>query len=300
MRDILNTGATPGRISTGDWHISGARGASLYCRFWEIENPRAILFIVHGVGEHGGRYDYIARHFCRLGFNCYAIDHRGHGMSEGPRWNVEKFDYLVEDLHNFVRSVKAEKPALAKNCFMLGHSLGGEIALKYNIVHPCEIKALVASGPSVGLVGYSAGKLKFLVSILRVLSVVAPGLKMAPPIDPLALNHDKANVDAYASDPLVCHHGTKARMALAIGSNALWLNRSASLLKTPCLVLQGGDDSIVDPEAVGKFFGKMGSADKKFIKYGRFYHEILSEPQGFEGGKGRVLKDVDGWLLARV
>lgn len=300
MRDILDTGADYGRISAGDWHICGARGASLYYRFWTVENPRAILFIVHGVGEHSGRYDYVARHFCALGFNCYAIDHRGHGKSDGPRWNVEKFDYFVKDLHNFVRSVKAENPALAKSCFMIGHSLGGEISLKYNIVHPGEIKALVASGPSVGLVGYSTGKLKFLVSVLRVLSAIAPGLQMAPPIDPLALNHDKANVDAYASDPLVCHHGIKARMALAIGSNALWLNKNAHLLNLPSLVLQGGQDSIVDSKSVGDFFGRIGTSDKKIIKYGDFYHEILNEPKEFDGGRERVLKDAGDWLLPRV
>ncbi|MDD5503385.1 MAG: lysophospholipase [Candidatus Thermoplasmatota archaeon] len=296
----MDTGAKLGRISTGDWHIIGTRDASLYCRFWEIESPRATLLIVHGVGEHSGRYDYVARHFCSLGFNCYAVDHRGHGKSEGPRWNVEKFDYFVEDLHNFVRSVKGENPELAKNCFMLGHSLGGEIALKYNIVHPGEMRALVVSGPSVGLVGYSTGKLKFLVFVLRALSAIAPGVKMAPPIDPLALNHEKANVDAYANDPLVCHDGIKARMALAIGSNALWLNKNAPLLKTPCLVLQGSDDALIDPKSVGEFFRKIGSADKKFIKYGSFYHEILNEPNAFEGGKGRVLKNIDDWILPRI
>jgi len=280
--------------------LTGRENASLYYQYWKVENPRAILIIVHGFGEHTDRYDHVARHFCQHGISCYAIDHRGHGRSAGPRWNVEDFDYFVADLHKFISMVKERE---GKNkYFMQGHSLGGEIALKYALVHPGDIDALFVSGPVLGQQGMTLALLREVVPSIAALAKESPDMATpgAEPIDTKYLSHDEDNTKAYADDPLVCHEAMKVRFASEAGKNIIWLQDHAHELNVPCLFLQGSEDSLVDTDATVDFYNKVKEEDKKLIVYEGFYHEIFNEPESFQGGKKRVFSDVDEWLLPRI
>jgi len=292
--------AKSGEIAREHDSLTGRENASLYYQYWKVENPRAILIIVHGFGEHTDRYDHVARHFCQHGISCYAIDHRGHGRSAGPRWNVEDFDYFVADLHKFISMVKERE---GKNkYFMQGHSLGGEIALKYALVHPGDIDALFVSGPVLGQQGMTLALLREVVPSIAALAKESPDMATpgAEPIDTKYLSHDEDNTKAYADDPLVCHEAMKVRFASEAGKNIIWLQDHAHELNVPCLFLQGSEDSLVDTDATVDFYNKVKEEDKKLIVYEGFYHEIFNEPESFQGGKKRVFSDVDEWLLPRI
>jgi len=292
--------AKSGEIAREHDSLTGRENASLYYQYWKVENPRAILIIVHGFGEHTDRYDHVARHFCQHGISCYAIDHRGHGRSAGPRWNVEDFDHFVADLHKFIGMVKERE---GKNkYFMLGHSLGGEIALKYALVHPGDIDALFVSGPVLGQQGMPLALLREVVPSIATLAKESPDMVTpgAEPIDTKYLSHDEDNTKAYADDPLVCHEAMKVRFASEAGKNIIWLQDHAHELNVPCLFLQGSEDSLIDTDATVDFYNKVKEEDKKLIVYEGFYHEIFNEPESFQGGKKRVFGDVDEWLLPRI
>lgn len=303
------TGETDGAgIAKGNGFFEGREGVSLYYQYWRVEEPKAIMILVHGFGEHSDRYDEVAKHFCGEGISCYALDHRGHGRSGGPRWNVENFDYFVDDLHKFVQLVK-EGEGLNRY-FMLGHSLGGEIALKYAIVHPEEIDGLIVSGPAVG--GYQSvpllGRMAVPLPMMRLLvPLLGLGERLLPDmgmpgskIDPSLLNHDENNTRAYAEDPMVCHEPMKLGITAELSKNIVWLQDHASELQVPSLILTGGGDVLVPTEAVEDFYNKVEIPDKEFIRYDGFYHEILNEPESYKGGKERVLGDIDSWLLPRI
>jgi len=292
--------AKSGEITREHDSLTGREDASLYYQYWKVGNPRAILIIVHGFGEHTDRYDHVARHFCQHGISCYAIDHRGHGRSTGPRWNVEDFDHFVADLHKFISMVKERE---GKNkYFMQGHSLGGEIALKYALVHPGDIDALFVSGPVLGQRGMPLAMLRDVIPSIAALAKESPDMATpgAEPIDTKYLSHDEDNTKAYADDPLVCHEAMKVRFASEAGKNIIWLQDHAHELNVPCLFLQGSEDSLVDGDATVDFYNKVKEEDKKLIVYEGFYHEIFNEPESFQGGKKRVFSDVDEWLLPRI
>ena len=280
--------------------FTGCENASLYYQYWKVEKPKAILIIVHGFGEHTDRYDHVARHFCQRDISCYAIEHRGHGRSTGPRWNVEDFDYFIADLHKFVGIVKGKEGR--NKYFMQGHSLGGEIALKYALVHPEDIEALFVSGPALGQREMPLDLMRDVIPSIATVAKESPDMATpgAEPIDPKYLNHDEENTKAYADDPLVCHESMKVRFAFEAGKNIIWLQDHALELKVPCLFLQGSEDRLVEPNATVDFYNKVKEEDKKLIIYEGFYHEIFNEPERFHGGKERFFNDVDGWLLPRI
>ena len=186
--------------------------------------------------------------------------------------------------------------------FMLGHSLGGEIALKYALVHPEDIDALFVSGPAVGQKEMPLAVLRDVVPSIATLAKESPDMATpgAEPIDPKYLSHDENNTKAYADDPLVCHEAMKVRFAFEAGKNIIWLHDHAHELNVPCLFLQGSEDNLVDPDGTVDFYNKVKEEDKKLIVYEGFYHEIFNEPESFQGGKKRYFSDVDEWLLPRI
>lgn len=283
--------------------FEGELKVRLFYRSFKTEQPRGAIVLVHGFGEHSGRYLGMAEHFLNQGLNVYALDHRGHGRSEGPRWNPERFEYYVEDLKTFIEDIKLKEGV--DRVFMLGHSLGGEIALSYALTYPEDLKSLVVSGPGVGMylsipglgrTVVNASAARALVPLLDGMARLLPDAPLpGTQIDPALLNHDQANTQAYASDPLVCHEPMKLRFAAESGKAMIRIWDDVLHFRTPVLILQGEDDVIVPPSEVRRLYEALGIQDKAFIMYEGFYHEIFNEL-----GKERVYEDVDAWLLPRL
>jgi alpha-beta hydrolase superfamily lysophospholipase len=276
--------------------FQGMLNAKIFYQYWQVDDPVGVLVIAHGFGEHSNRYLEMAGYFSKLGFSCYALDHRGHGRSEGDRWNVEDFDYFLDDLHTYINMVKNWEKQ--DKVFLLGHSMGGEIAIKYALTYPQDLDGLIVSSPSVGaylsgievpqfantLIGTFIGPLT---NIDLLADFPMPGTQIPAEY----LSHDKSVVDAYVNDPMVCHEAVKVRMSVELSKNMSYIQNNANLLNVPVLVMYGTDDKVVPPDSTVNFYDKVKFKNKKLIGFEGYYHEIFNEI-----GKEDVYKATEDWL----
>jgi alpha-beta hydrolase superfamily lysophospholipase len=247
-----------------------------------------VVVIAHGAGEHSGRYEHVGARLSAAGFATYALDHRGHGRSEGTRALIDRLDRAVADLRSFIALARSRHEGL--RCFLLGHSMGGCISLQYTLAHQEEIDGLVLSGPMAALAAASPATLLG----ARVLSTIAPTLGVYD-VEIEAVSRDPAVVEAYASDPLV-HHGkiparTVAELSAAIGR---FPDRVATLT-LPMLVMHGTADRILPLEGARMVATGASSDDVTLTLYEGLYHEILNEPE-----QGEVLDEIVAWLEERA
>jgi len=270
-------------------NFEGARGTQIYYQAWTpAAKLKALIVLAHGIGEHSGRYAHVADYMARNDFALWACDHRGHGRSGGKRGHVESFDDYIVDIDHLARIAKDRSPS--NKAFLMGLSLGGLIAAYYAEKHPAELAGLVVSGPAL------AWKMKVppaKVMIAKILSGIVPTFSIDTGLDPNLLSHDGEVVRKYVEDPMV-HKVVTARWGTEFLRAQDETMLDANKLTLPCLVLQGGADGIVDPDATSRFFKRIGSADKTLKVYETFYHEVLNEP-----GKESVLGDISTWLSAR-
>jgi alpha-beta hydrolase superfamily lysophospholipase len=275
---------TEGTFKTGD-------SLELYYQAWKPEGePKAVLAVVHGYGEHSGRYLNPANHFVPSGYVLYAYDLRGHGKSPGQRGHIVRFDEYLADTDAFLKFVRAREPG--RKTFLLGHSLGGVIVATYAETYP--------TGDLVGLIMSSA----FLIfkmqvpgwkaAVGRVMSSLMPAMTMANDLGASLLSHDPAVVTAYDTDPLNHHVGTARWLTECVAAQARTLDQVGQV-KLPVLVLYAGDDHIGDPKGSELFFERLTVTDKTRHRYDDYYHEIFNEI-----GKEAVFKDVENWLASHA
>ncbi|MDY6821806.1 MAG: alpha/beta hydrolase [Deferribacterota bacterium] len=297
---ILNLNAQ--NITHKDGYFTGQLNDKIYYQYWQVENPKAILVIAHGFGEHSGRYIEMADHYTKLGLSVYALDHRGHGRSEGDRWNVEDFDFFLDDLHYYIGNVVRKLENNNRKLFLLGHSMGGEIAAKHALVYPEDFDYLILSSPSVGaylagiavpqFVNTLTGALGPIVSNVDFIgSFPMPGTQIPPEY----LSHDPSVVEAYVNDPLVCHEAIKMRMSVELSQNMSYIQRNADETNSPILVMYGTEDMVVPPNDIISYYDKLEVEDKTLKGFEGFYHEIFNEI-----GKEEVYKTADKWILDRI
>jgi acylglycerol lipase len=273
-----------------DGHFAGHGGTRLYWQAWLPDGAvRAVLLVAHGYGEHGGRYGNLVDRLVPRGYALYALDHRGHGRSDGPRGHVGRFAELVADLHALRVRVEAEQRG--RPLFLVGHSLGGLIVVRYLLAHPSGLAGAVLSSPALGLADEPP---RFLQWLARVLSRIAPRTSFQGNVKPEYLSRDQAVGRAYASDPLV-HRRATARFFVEFK----WAMRNAAErapeIRVPILVLQAGDDRLVDPRATEDFAVRIASESKDVRVYPGLFHEIFNETE-----KDRVLDDLERWLEDRL
>ncbi|MFZ4437760.1 MAG: alpha/beta hydrolase [Syntrophales bacterium] len=268
--------------------FNGVRDHRIYYQCWLPEaEPKAVLLLVHGLAEHGGRYMNLVNHFLPLGYAVYAIDHLGHGRSEGTRVYVERFTDFTEtisSIREMIRSWQKGKPV-----FLVGHSMGGLIGAIYLLSHQKELAGAILSGPAVkapdniSAVTLFAGK---------VLSALIPKLGLIQ-LDAEGVCRDPAVVKAYMTDPLVYGGKVTARLGAEMIKAMGQTGAEASRITLPLLILQGGEDRLVNPSGAQMLYDGVASADRKLILYEGFYHEVFNEPEHV-----RVLLDVEKWLAA--
>jgi len=270
--------------------LKGQGNLNLYYRgFLPDGRARAGLLVVHGLAEHSGRYTNVVDYFVPGGFAVYAFDQRGHGQSEGLRGYVEKFSHYTDDLNLFVEMLRAKH---AENkLFIIGHSVGGLIALAYSLHHQGKCDGLILSSTTIKP-GNSLSPVKIMLA--RLLSLVAPRMGVDV-IDASAISREQAVVDAYVNDPLVYRGKIRARLGdELIGAMGMLSNRMPEI-NTPVLIMSGTADRLSDPEGSRMLNERIGSRDKTLKLYGGFYHEIFNEP-----GREQVFNNMNGWLAARL
>ena len=272
--------------TTGEF--AGSDGVNIFYRHYQAESEQARMLIAHGLGEHSGRYGNVIERVVPNGFSVWAPDHRGHGRSGGRRGHVLNFEQYLTDLRLAVELVKKDMP-VGMPCILLGHSVGGLIALYFAQRYPGHIDGVVASSPCLGMVVEISPPKKVLGSVM---SYVWPGLTMGNELDATKISRDSNVVSAYEDDPLV-HDRVSARFFTELLAAIESVNQQASTLKVPVLMQVAGEDYLVNADSSKQFFEKLTLRDKALHVYDGMYHEIYNAPQG---QKERVLDDLETWL----
>ncbi len=270
--------------------FAGVRGASIAYQGWIPDGDvDATLLVVHGLGEHCGRYGNIVEHCCPCGYAVYGLDHLGHGESEGPRQLVESFADYTRTLHIYAQMVAQWQPATP--LFLIGHSMGGLIAADYLLAHQGDFAGAILSAPTVKA-GDDVTPLTVLVA--RLLAALAPRMGVMA-LDPSSLSRDPSVVAAYEQDPLVSRHKTPARLGIEMLQAMERVMSNADAISLPLLILQGSDDALSHPQGAQMLYDRVSSRDKTLIVYPGLYHEVFNEPE-----RDVVLEDVSSWLAARI
>ena len=270
--------------------VPGCREVQLRGQAWLPERePAAVLVISHGLAEHSGRYAQLAERLVEeRGYAVYALDHRGHGRSGGERANIGRFQYVVSDLGTFVGRVQRQHPDAP--AFLLGHSMGGAIALACAVRNPAGLKGLVLSAPALAS-GQAVSPAK--AWLVRLLSRVAPNTgALTLPAD--AISRDRAVVQAYESDPLVFRGAIPARTLVELLEAMAGFADSVPKLRLPVLVQHGTADSLVPLAAVKPLYDRLGNPKLRTVRlYEGLYHEVYNEPE-----RDRVIADLEAWIHA--
>jgi acylglycerol lipase len=264
--------------------VVGAGDVELYWQAWLPPSPRGVLLLCHGLGEHAGRYGNVVDAVVPDGWAVYGLDQRGHGLSGGRRAHIERYADLLTDFDVFRRTVVDRHPDLP--VVLLGHSMGGQIALAYALDHQDDLAGLVLSAPAL------AGDVvpKPMVPLLRALGRVAPRLRPAG-IDVTKISKDPAVVAAYQADRLVHHGKPTLALGLSIVGQFAVLPERARDLTLPLLLQHGSVDALTDPVGTRLLAATAGSADKTVLWYDGLWHEIYNEPE-----RARPLADLREWL----
>ena len=270
--------------------LKTADGLDLYVRRWQAEGvPHQWTFVmVHGLGEHGGRYEHVAEWFTPLGVTVYAMDHRGHGRSGGQRGHARSLKALLDDIDTVVVHARAESGG---PIVLIGHSFGGLLAIAYALRQPDHIDRVVFSAPLLVVkVKVPAWKRR----LATVLPKLAPRLSLSNEVDPDVLSHDPANARAYRSDPLVHDRISAGLYGDTIARGDEFIARAPEL-RVPFLLLHGREDQVVDPMGSQRFFARATAPERAFCLYPGFYHEIFNEIE-----QEKVFRDVESWLTQRT
>jgi len=260
-------------------------GIKFYMRGWEPDKkPKAVVCLVHGLGEHVGRYVHVGEAFSKAGYVLTGFDLRGHGKSGGPRGHVPSFETLMQDIDRFLKETETRYPNLPR--FLYGHSLGGILILNYALRRRPDV---------VGVISTAAGlrtaleEQKFKVLMARILGTLMPTVMLASGLDPKTLSRDPKVVQAYIDDPL--NHD---RMTLGFGKTMLsvlpWTFEHAHEFPVPLLIMHGGKDMLGYPKGSQDFASRVPKNCTLKIWDG-LYHEIHNEPE-----KAEVLKTMVEWM----
>jgi alpha-beta hydrolase superfamily lysophospholipase len=263
-------------------------GTTLYAKIYGREKPRGGIVLIHGFGEHSGRYEALIRHLLDKGYAVQAYDHRGHGKSAGLYGHIDRFGQYEEDL-DFVVSTSGARLGTDK-LFLIGHSMGGLVALRYLTTARHRIEGAVISAP---LIEIAAKVPPHKLLLARASAALFPRLRMKNEIDPMVLSRDAEIGRAYAADPLVGKMVSTRWFLEALGAMEE-LRRQAAQITLPVFVMHGTEDRLANVEATKRLFETLASGDKELKIYEGYYHELFNEPE-----KQEIYERLTDWLDKR-
>ena len=255
--------------------LTGTRGR-IAVREWSAGRPRYVALLVHGYGEHAGRYEEVAGVLTGHGAGVYAPDHTGHGRSDGERVLIEDFEDVVTDVHAVADLARAAHPGLP--VVMIGHSMGGLIASRYAQRHPGELTALVLSGPVIG--DWELPR-----------RLLAAEEIPDTPISPASLSRDPAVGASYAADPLVWHGPMKRPTLRAFVRTLEAVAEGGDVGPLPLLWVHGDDDRLVPLPGSRVGVEPLSGGDLTERIYPGARHEVFNETN-----RAEVFADVTRFL----
>lgn len=265
-----------------------ADGTLLHYREWLHPQALGAIVMLHGLGEHGGRYDELAALFYAEGLSVRIHDHRGHGRSGGVRGSLRRSEDYLNDLQRIFQHFSAQTGCVP---ILFGHSMGGLLAARFAIGGYARVRALILSSPALGL-----RLSRYQRWLLAVSTCLAPGLAVPSGLPAQAISHDASVVCASHEDKL--NHGRVAARVVNFMLAAITrVHSDAGTFPGPLLLQVAGDDMLVDPEGSRTFFSRLGDIDKTLHYYPNAYHEIFNESPEY---RLQAQQDLRVWLKAHL
>jgi alpha-beta hydrolase superfamily lysophospholipase len=264
----------------------------IFHQSWQVPNPRGILVVSHGLGEHSGRYQNLLEALSGKGVSLYASDHRGSGMSGGIRGHVDDFSKFYKDIKHLIDTVvKKENPGAP--IMLLGHSMGGLIAELYALTYPEDLAGLILSAPALmPSVEVPAWKK----NMSKVVSKLFPRMTVSNEIDPNDISTERAVVQAYLDDPLV-HDRVSTKFYQEYLNAAAQAIQRAKELRMPLLLIHGTADKMVSVESSRHIFHEAASQDKTMEIFDGLFHETMNEQVE---QREKVLGIMEQWILKHL
>ena len=271
-----------------EWQWNASDGIPMFGWFSSAEPEIAGLVLVHGQGDHSGRYEHITKAMNQAGISVFGYDQRGHGRSGYQRGHILHYDQLITDLDQFIN--QAHHRIQEKPLFLYGQSMGGNVVLNYALRYPKKISAVAASSPWIKL-AFEPSPIK--VVLARAIDRIAPALSMKSGLEIKALSRNPEVCEKYQNDPLN-HDRISARMYNDLYRAGLDLLDKASDFQIPIYVYHGTADRLTSHDA-SKEFAQRGNGKIVFRSWDGLFHETHNEPEG-----EIVIKTLVDWFLSKI
>ena len=270
--------------------LTSDHGPRLFTRAWESSPGAPAVGIVHGLGDHSGRWERVGRTLHDHGMSAYALDLPGHGQSEGRRGHVTSWDDYRNAITRWMDGLQA-KDGPDRRWALLGHSLGGLIALDWADRNADRLDALVLSAPPFEL---SLHPSAIKVHAARLIGALWPGFTQSNQIPPSLLSHDPEVIRAHRADTLV-HFRISARLFLEFQRMRRTLTNAAAGHSLPTLIIQGGADPVTRCTGCAAWARSAKEGLVTYREYPGLFHEVLNEPEG-----PAILDEIVAWLKERL
>ena len=256
---------------SGNW--VSENNENIYFQSWESDiNPVGCILIVHGLGEHCGRYDHVAKWFNKKGYLVESFDLPGHGKSGGVRGHIDSFTSTHSLINHFISQLSTAHPDLP--VILYGHSMGGEIVLHYGFSNSQYVDGIISSSP--GLIPGNPPS-KIVIALSQILQKIMPKNQIDNNLPLEGLSRDQKVIDEYNADPLV-HSRLSMRLGAEILNNGTWMiEHAAEFPEVPLLLQVGEKDMLVAPSGPMQFAKNKPGQECKVWE--GFYHELHNEPE---------------------
>ncbi len=259
-----------------NWYESD--GKLVFARIWQADDTttaKAVICLIHGMGEHSGRYKHVAQFFVNHGYAVIACDLRGHGQSEGKRGHVTSYQILLDQVDRTLAEAGKRFPGEPK--FIYGHSMGGNIVVNHALERKPLVEGVVASAPWLTLPNPPT---KGQVRLAKFANFFGGSLTQPNKLPLDKLSRDKSVAVAYEADPLV-HDQVSGRLFLTCFQQAQKAMDNAATLSIPMLLMHGTADELTGYDGSREFAKKAGDM-ATYKEWAGFYHEIHNEPEKME------------------
>lgn len=269
--------------------ISECTENGLYYRQWDTaQEPKAVVMLIHGLGEHCQRYDALASALNTAGYSVSSMDLPNHGKSEGLKGHVDSFEDFLDAASGLYQRIRNSHPT--SPVFLLGHSMGGLVSSRFLLDNQDKFKGAILSGPAIESPQTPPA---WQVSLMSLISKILPKMGMLE-LDGSLVSRDPKVVKDYMEDPLNNHNKLSAKLLAEFFQVMSDVKQRANAISLPLLVMHGADDGLTAPAGSQWLHENVVSADKTLKIYPDLFHEIFNEPEAPE-----IYADVVAWLDER-
>ena len=264
--------------------ISASDGTNLFIRDYSIQNSNKVMLIIHGLGEHSGRYLTLIQDFNNKNISVFTIDIRGHGKSGGKRGHSPSYKQLMSDIQYFIKHVTHK--VSNQKYFLYGHSFGGNLVINYSFHKNKKIHGVIATSPCIKP-AITPSKIKLFMG--KLFRKVIPSLSLNNGININGISKNLQVIKDYIDDPLT-HSKISIQLSLDLVSSGIFALENSKNITVPMLVFHGSNDKLTSYSASKKLVENAGS-NIKFIGFNDAYHEIHNDSE-----KEELLQNIFNWI----